>query len=195
MREGDDDAASEADPPARSGRKWSFTATLAIATSAIALAAGGIGLLFKIDPAAEPCIGGASANFVDGPVFPETRGEYGTVSDQSEYQGDSVGAEVRATVNVNNLRGQAIAIYYTLLGVGAGGAIDQVVGDVDQNGARTQIANSCTWRGGFDVFVEPPSGLKPRKRYRIVLELFQCPRQQKTGANRLALFETPEFHG
>lgn len=196
MSESDDAPASEADPPARSRRKWSLTATLAIATSAVALAAGGIGLLFKVDPAAEPCIGGASADFVDGPVFPETRGEYGVVSDQQgAYQGDSLGAEVRATVDVNNLRGHAIAINSTLLGVGAGGAIDRVVGDVDENGTRTQVASSCTWRGGFDVFVEPPSGLSSRKKYRIVLELFQGQRQPKTGANRLALYETPVFRG
>jgi len=196
VSEGDDAPAAEGRPPSREGRKWSVTATIAIATSVIALAAGGVGLLFKVDPAAEPCIGGPSASFVDGPVFPETRGEYGKVSQQREaYKGPSLGAEVRATVDVNNLRGHLIEIDDTLLGVGAGGAIDRVVGDIQEFGARTEVASSCSWRGGFDVFVEPTSGLSPRKKYRIVLELYQGLRQPKTGANRLALFETPEFRG
>jgi hypothetical protein len=203
VSEGEDAPASESNPPSGRGRKWSLTATLAIAASLIAVAAGGIGLLFKVDPAAEPCIGGASASFVDAPVFPETRQEYGTLSHQkAAYHGDPglVGAEVRATVDVDNLRGHAIALNYTLLGVGAGGAIDRVVGGIDEVAARTQVASSCTWRGGFDVFVEPSPtsqelSLDPRKRYRIVLELFQGPRQNQTGANRLALFETPEFRG
>lgn len=204
MSDDADAPAGEEKQPAKGGRRWSFTTTLAVATSVIAVAAGGLGLLFKIDPAAEPCIGGASASFVDAPVFPQTRLEYGIVSHQrSQYRTapNLVGAEVRATVEVDNLRGHQVALYYTLLGTGAGGRIDSVVGDVDQTGARMQVADSCTWRGGFDVFVEPNAtatspnpSLDPKKTYRIVLELFQGARENN-GGNRLALFETPLFRG
>lgn len=191
----------EAKAPPEGGRKWSLTTILAVATSAIALAAGGVGLLFKIDPAAEPCIGGASGSFVDVPVFPESRGEYGYVASQAGYKGPSLGAEVRATTEVDNLRGNQVALYYTLLKAGVRGGADRVVSGADEFLARTQVVSSCTWRGGFDVFVEPtnqttgvPIGLDPQKSYRIVLELFQGQRQPD-GGNRLALFETPAFRG
>jgi hypothetical protein len=102
---------------------------------------------------------------------------------------------------VDNLRGHEVALYNTLLGAGAGGKIDSIVGDVDQMAARTQVASSCTWHGGFDVFVEPQQSatspnptLDPRKTYRGVLELFRGPRENN-GGNRLALFETPLFRG
>jgi hypothetical protein len=191
----------EAKAPPKGARRWSLTTILAVATSAIALAAGGLGLLFKIDPAAEPCIGGASGSFVDVPVFPESRGEYGYVASQTGFKGPSLGAEVRATTEVDNLRGHQVALYYTLLKAGVRGGADRVVSGADEFLARAQVVSSCAWRGGFDVFVEPTNqttgvaiGLDPKKSYRIVLELFQGLRQPD-GGNRLALFETPPFRG
>jgi hypothetical protein len=199
-----DSPTGEAKNPAAGGSRWKLTTILAVATSAIAVAAGGVGLLFKIDPAAEPCIGGASASFIDAPVFPESRREYGTVSHQkSKYRRHPglVGAEVRATVEVDNLRGHPVVLYYTLLNAGTAGSADRVVTGVDELPTHSQVAGSCTWRGGFDVFAEPEAtladltpSLDPRKTYRIVLELYQGERDDN-GSNRLALFETPAFRG
>lgn len=198
--------AGEANAKGGGGRRWSVAAILAVATSAIAVAAGGVGLLFKLDPAAEPCIGGASAKFVDAPVFPESLREYKFISgDKTHFvtPAASLGADVRATIEADNLRGNQVVLYYTLLAAGSGGASDRVVSGADEYLARTQPVSSCTWRGGFDVFVQPkltqtnlnPTGLDPRKSYRIVLELFQGSKRSNDGGNRLALFETPVFRG
>ena len=204
MSDEPDSPSGEAKDPAAGERRWRLTPILAVATSVIAVAAGGVGLLFKIDPAAEPCIGGASASFIDAPVFPESRQEYGIVSHhKSAYSAhpNLVGAEVRATVEVDNLRGNDVVLYYTLLNAGTGGSADRVVTGVDELPTRTQVASSCSWRGGFDVFAEPAAtlahptpSLDPRKTYRIVLELYQGERDDN-GSNRLALFETPAFRG
>ncbi|HKD94754.1 MAG TPA: hypothetical protein VKB43_08625 [Gaiellaceae bacterium] len=202
MSEEPESSASAAKPAAKEGRKWSLTATLAIAGSVVAVAAGGVGLLFKVDPAAEPCLGGASARFIDAPVFPVSRTEYHDVSGLPGYgqYPSRVGAEVRSTVEVDNLRGKEIYLYYTLLDAGARGAADRVVTGNDEFETIGQVATSCTWRGGFDTFAEPetralvPISLDPRKSYRIVLELFEGEREG-FGGNRLALFETPVFRG
>jgi hypothetical protein len=202
---------SDADAPAgeaktpQGGGSWSITRILAVATSVVAVAAGAVSLLFKVDPAAEPCLGGANASFVDAPVFPESRQEYGYVSNQEGLyvaHPGALGAEVRATVEVENLRGNPVALYYTLLTAGTGGTADRVVSGADELPTRTQTVSSCSWHGGFDIFVEPqataanprPTGLDPRKTYRIVLELFEGERAAD-GSNRLALFETPVFRG
>ena len=188
------------------GRSW--TRILTVAGTLVTVAAGGVGLLFKLEPSFEPCVGGSAARFVDVPVFPESRAEYGYVSGQANAYSDrpnQLGAEVRATVEIDNLRGSQLELYYTLLSAGDNGAADQVVPGADQIPTRTQTADACTWTGGFDVFVEPkpttlggqvvlPTGLDPKKGYRIVLELFRGQREPD-GANRLALFESPVFRG
>jgi len=48
--------------------------------------------------------------------------------------------------------------------------------------------DSCSETGGKDLFVPIPD---PRKRYRVVLELYR----ERTFRDRLALEETPIFSG
>jgi hypothetical protein len=173
-----------------------LTRILAIAGALITVGAGAVGLLFKLHPSFEPCIGGAGATFIDAPVFPETVRERGYVAGVKYVRGlDELGAEVRITVRADNLRGSQLQMYYTLLTAGARGATDEVVSGADEIPAESKTSDTCSWTGGWDVWVLPlPTGLEKNKRYRIVLELFRGQRQAD-GGNRLALLETPVFQG
>ena len=158
----------------------------------ITIAGGGLTLLFHVRPGLQPCIGGASATFTGAPVFPRMRyREYllheGTPKQEIARQPDIGGAEIRFSYRVNNLKGAVMPLVYTLVTVSHGEAtgIDPAQ---DRAPARLVNPDTCTETGGKDLFVSIPD---PKQHYRVVLELYR----NRDELDRLALFETPTFHG
>jgi hypothetical protein len=158
----------------------------------VTIAGGGLTLLFHLEPQLEPCIGGASATFTGAPVFPGT-----SFRDHLFHEGESkediarqpnlIGAEVRFSFRVNNLKGAHLPLVWSLV-TSAGGEVTGIVPGEDRAGALVVNPDTCTETGGKDLFVAIP---ERTKHYRVVLELYRNPDR----TDRLALFETPTFRG
>lgn len=158
----------------------------------ITIAGGGLTLLFHVRPALQPCIGGASATFTGAPVFPrmpyrEHLFHEGTSKELISKEPNIIGAEIRFSYRVSNLKGAELPLVWTLVTV-AHGEVTGIVLSQDRALARLVTPNTCTETGGKDLFVFIPD---PKKQYRVVLELYR----NKARNDRLALFETPTFHG
>ena len=159
----------------------------------ITIAGGGVTLLFHLRPNLQPCIGAAVADFTGAQVFPRTHfHDYlfreGYSQQEIESQPNSLGAEVRLSFRLNNLKNDELYLYRSLVTVDADGEVAGVVPEEDRKLDTSIKAETCATTGGRDVFVE----IRDRtKRYRVVLELFRS----QDLSDRLALFETPTFHG
>ena len=160
----------------------------------ITIAGGGLTLLFHVRPDLQPCIGGASATFTGAPVFPnmslaEHLYSEGASKQEIAHEPNLVGAEVRFTYRVNNLKGTDLPLVWSLVTV-RGGEVTGVASGEDRKPALTVTPDTCTETGGKDLFVPIPD---PRKQYRVVLELYRSRNAEQI--DRLALFETPTFQG
>jgi hypothetical protein len=165
---------------------------LGAAVALVTLVGGGLGLLFQLRPDLQPCVGGASAEFTGAPVFPQPLHDY--LFSQNESREDIArqpnldGVEVRFSYRVENLKDAHLQLYSSLVSVGRGGEVSGVVSDENRQLQRRIHPSTCKTSGGKDVWVPIP---EHGKRYRLVLELYRG----ATFEDRVALFETPTFHG
>ena len=167
--------------------------TLALVATAIAIATGGVTLLFHLRPELQPCLGGATASFTGAPVFPQVRFRdhlirEGTPREEVLKQPDILGAEVRFSYQVENLRGAKLPLVWSLVTVRKDGIVTGVIPGEDRALALLVQPDRCSESGGKDLFVPIPAR---GERYRVVLELYR----DVARADRLALFETATFQG
>jgi hypothetical protein len=170
-----------------------LTKTLAVVATAIAIATGGVTLLFHVRPELQPCLGGARASFTGAPVFPQVRFRdhlirEGARREEALKQPNLLGAEVRFSYHIENLRGAKLPLVWSLVTVRRDGIVTGVVPGEDRALALLVQPDRCGESGGKDLFVPIPAR---GERYRVVLELYR----DVARADRLALFETATFQG
>jgi hypothetical protein len=170
------------------------TRALTVAGVTISVVAGGLGLLFTLQPDLKPCLGDSDAEFIAAPVFPQTsRKAYlrrtGASNAELADEVEQRGAEIRFSYHTDGLRNRDLSITSTLLTIERDGTLGRVVNGHDRTLQVQFKPGSCSETGGNDVFVEIPEGA--RRRYQIVLELF---RDDKL-ADRVALTRTAVFRG
>jgi len=165
---------------------------LGAAVALVTLVGGGVTLLFQLRPGLQPCIGGASAEFTGAPVFPQRLHAFlfsqNTAKQAIGRQPDLDGVEVRFTYRAQNLKGAHLQLYSSLVTIGSHGDVSGVVPEENRVLQLPINPDTCTQTGGKDAFVPIP---EHGKRYRLVLELYRG----STFDDRIALFETPTFHG
>jgi hypothetical protein len=159
----------------------------------VSVLVGGSSLLLSLRPGLRPCLGGTNASFTGAPVFPHVgfrdhQIRVGESRQDAAKEPNLLGAEVRFSYRASDLRGAELPLTWSLVTVEKDGALGAVVPGEDRALAMTVKPDACTENGGKDLWVLIPDS---RKRYRIVLELYQS----TTRDNRLALMETPIFHG
>lgn len=159
----------------------------------IPLVVATLGLVFTVRPSLKPCVGASGAEFTGAPVFPHVHYRdhlYHTGATQAEIreEPDLVGAEVRYTYKVDDLRGAKLPIRWTLVSVEKDGTLGAVDRTQDRARARVVTPDSCSVTGGQDLFVQIPDR---KKRYRVVLEIYRS----GDFEDRIALEETPIFSG
>lgn len=159
----------------------------------VSVLVGGSSLLLSLRPGLRPCLGGSTASFTGAPVFPHVlfrdhQIRMGVPREDAAKEPNLLGAEVRFSYRASDLRGAELPLTWSLVTVEKDGTLGAVVAGEDRALAMTVKPNACTENGGKDLWVLVPS---PRKRYRIVLELYQSTSRD----NRLALMETSIFHG
>jgi hypothetical protein len=159
----------------------------------VSVVVGCSSLLLSLRPGLRPCLGGSTASFTGAPVFPHVRFwdhqiRSGVPRQDVVGEPNLLGAEVRFSYRASDLRGTELPLTWSLVTVEKDGALGAVVQGQDRALAMTVKPDACTENGGKDLWVLIPD---PRKRYRIVLELYGS----STRDNRLALFETSIFHG
>ena len=150
-------------------------------------------LAYRVRPSLKPCLGASSAEFTGTPVFPHVHFRdhlFRTGKSRAEVlsEPDIVGAEVRFSYKVDDLRGEKLPIRWTLVSVEKDGTIGAVDRSQDRAIAKLVTPDACSETGGQDLFVQIPD---PKKRYRVVLELYRS----RNLEERLALAETPVFSG
>jgi hypothetical protein len=159
----------------------------------IGLIAGAVGLVFTLAPGLKPCLGDTSAKFTGAPVFPHVRFRdhlirTGAKREEAAKEPNLLGAEVRFSYATSGLRGAELTVTWSLITIERDGTLGPVVPGQDRALAMTVNPDACSESGGKDLFVQIPD---PRKRYRVVLELYR-----KTSLDdRLALMETGAFRG
>jgi len=165
---------------------------LGVAVALVTLVGGGVTLLFQLRPGLQPCIGGANAEFTGAPVFPQSLHEFLFSEDKTKLeisrQPDLDGAEVRFTYRAENLKDARLRLYSSLVTIGGRGEVSGVVPEENRVLQLPIRPDTCTQSGGKSVFVPIP---EHGKRYRLVLELYRG----STFDDRVALYETPTFHG
>jgi hypothetical protein len=159
----------------------------------IPLVVATVGLVFTLRPSLKPCVGASNAAFTGTPVFPHVHFRdhlFRTGASRAEILGerDTVGAEVRYSFKVHDLRGAELPIRWTLVSIEKDGTLGAVDRTQDRALARLVTPDACSETGGQDLFVQIPDR---RKRYRVVLELYRS----RDLEDRLALAETPIFSG
>jgi hypothetical protein len=153
---------------------------------------GGVaGLLFTLRPSLRPCLGSSDAAFTGAPVFPHGRFRdhlvrQGVAREQAAKEPNILGAEVRFSYRTNGFRGAQQPLTWSLVTIEPDGTLGAVVRGQDRALAMTVTPDSCSEGGGKDLFVPIDD---PRKRYRIVLELYRSPDLDE----RVALTETAVF--
>jgi hypothetical protein len=163
----------------------------------IAAAGGAIGILFELEPRLAPCLGGRDATFTGAPVFPNYPyrqyliDEGASRATAASYP-DVSGAEVRYSLQADDLRGQNLVLRVTLVGVAKDGTIASAdvnpLDDDDLAIKGTFVPSQCSEAGGGTIFVNVPA---KSGHYRVVLELFVG----KALDDRVALGQTSEFDG
>jgi hypothetical protein len=171
-----------------------LTRTLTVGGVIISVMAGGVSLLFTLQPDLKPCLGDSDAEFTAAPVFPQTSlHAFLRRSDLSNAELRDVveqrGAEIRFSYHTDGLRERELAVTSTLLTIEADGTLGRVVEGHDRKPQFQFEPGSCSETGGNDVFVEIPEGA--RRRYQIVLDLFR----DEQLADRIALTRTAVFRG
>ena len=161
----------------------------------VPLLVAGLGLVYTVRPSLKPCVGAEQAEFTGVPVFPHVRFHDHLVRTgvsreeiRSNKEPNIVGAEVRFSYKVDDLRGSKLPIRWTLVSVEKDGTLGAVDRTQDRAIARLVTPDACSETGGQDLFVQIPD---PRKRYRVVLEMYRG----RDLEDRLALAETPIFSG
>jgi hypothetical protein len=195
----DDNPESE---KAKRGRFRRLLRPMAILTAVgaiVAVAAGTIGLIFQFEPGWAPCIGGANVTFDEAAVYPGmTYVRYLRLVQQLSVPPALVkggayspvpGTVVLPTFNVTNLRDRTIAIFGSVVGVDASGAITKAVPLDFQRPFDEETLSSCSTTLGSSWFI--PS--LPHGRYRAVLEVYPVNHDGLSRGSRLALFETDSF--
>jgi hypothetical protein len=181
-------------PDADSGRGRA-TRLLTTISVVVGIVVAGVGLLFQLRPGLRPCLGDESAKFTGAPVFPSVRfREYvvrvsGLTQQEAQDEPNKVGAEVRFTYETNGFRGKDLPVTYSLVSVNRDGTLGSLVPGKERAPAFTVRPDSCSGSGGYDLFVDIPPA--PRRRYRVVLELYR----DAAHTTRLALVETATFSG
>ena len=173
----------------------SFGKLVAAATAAVTLIAAVVTLVFQVDPGIAPCLGGRNASFTGAPVFP--RYPYprflADLGQNPAGYPDIMGAEVRYSFEVDDLRRQTLVLYYTLVSIARDGTIASVdTNALDHNDlfrVQTIRPDQCSQGGGRTFFAHLPAGA--HGHYEIYLELYRGPGY----ADRIALGHTPVFDG
>ncbi len=156
--------------------------------------AAGLGIFFKVDPSAAPCLDGRDASFTGAPVFPHYAyrqfvQDIGS-TDTAGYSGPP-GAEVRYSYQVDDLKGQRLVLRATMVSVNRDGSIRSAdTSVIDNNDLLVEDAftpGQCSQAGGGTFFAHMP--INASGRYRIILELFIGMGLKR----RVALGQTPEF--
>jgi hypothetical protein len=159
----------------------------------VPLVVASLGLVYTLRPSLKPCVGASDAQFTGVPVFPHVRFRdhlFRSGASRSEIRTEPniLGAEVRFSYKTTDLRGATLPITWSLVSIEKDGTLGAVVRGQDRALAMLVTPDSCSETGGKDLFVPIPD---PRKRYRVVLELYR----ERTFRDRLALEETPIFSG
>ncbi|HEY7148845.1 MAG TPA: hypothetical protein VH420_05305 [Gaiellaceae bacterium] len=159
----------------------------------VPLLVASLGLVFTVRPSLKPCVGASDAEFTGTPVFPHVHFRdhlFRTGASRAEIRGepDTIGAEVRFSYKVDDLRGAKLPIRWTLVSVEKDGTLGAVDRSQDRSLARVVTPDACSETGGQDLFVQIPDR---RKRYRVVLEMYRG----RDLEDRLALAQTPIFSG
>jgi hypothetical protein len=161
----------------------------------IGILVGAGGLLFTLRPGLKPCLGDERAEFTGAPVFPAVRfREYvvrvqGLTQQEAADEPDKQGAEVRFSYATSGFRGEDLPVTYSLVSVTRDGTLGALIPGYERAQAFTVRPDSCSGSGGYDLYVDVPQS--PRRRYRVVLELYR----DTSLDNRLALVETATFSG
>jgi hypothetical protein len=164
-----------------------------VAGVAVSVAAAAVGLLFTVKPNLKPCLSGTNAAFTGAPIFPHVHFREhlirsGTAREQAAQELNLLGAEVRFSYRLDGLRGHQLTITWSLVRVEHDGTLGPVDPTQDRAIAETFVPDECSTLRGKDLFVQIP---QPRRRYRIVLELYG----DSDLRDRLALTETATFRG
>lgn len=152
-----------------------------------------ISVVFTLMPTLKPCLGDDRASFTGAPVFPrvnfrEHLVRTGVRREKAAQEPNLLGAEVRFSYQINDLRGQRLPVTSTLVAIERDGTLGPVVYGQDRAPATIIEPHDCSESGGTDLFVRIPN---PRTRYRIVLELYRDERMN----DRLDLTQTAVFRG
>jgi len=159
----------------------------------VPLIVASLGLVYTLRPSLKPCVGAEGATFTGVPVFPRVLFRdhlfrSGATRAEILQEPNIRGAEVRFSYRTDDLRGKRLPITWSLVSIERDGTLGAVVRGQDRALALLVTPDSCSETGGKDLFVPIPN---PRKRYRVVLELYR----DEQLRDRLALDETPIFRG
>jgi hypothetical protein len=159
----------------------------------VPVAVAGLGLVYTVRPGLKPCVGASAGQFTGVPVFPHVRFHdhlirTGVSREEIRNEPNIVGAEVRFSYKVDDLRGAKLPIRWTLVSVAKDGTLGAVDRTQDRAIAKLVTPDACSETGGQDLFVQIPDR---RKRYRVVFEMYRG----RDLEDRLALAETPIFSG
>lgn len=191
--DGGDSSGGDASEDDGGGGGW-LRRTLVTLSVGLGVVAAGLGIFFKVDPAAAPCLGGRDASFTGAPVFPhypyrQFLRDIGTAN--TAGYASPLGAEVRYSYQVDDLRGQPLVLRATLVSVNRDGSIRSAdTSPIDNDDLFVEDSftpDQCSQAGGGTFFAHMP--INPRGRYRIILELFIGMRLE----HRVALGQTPDF--
>jgi hypothetical protein len=180
-------------PRRRRDRLGPLGTGIGAAAAVVAILTGVVGVLFEVDPRLAPCLNGADAAFSGAPVFPDTSyvryaKDHG-LRDPELYKSYGSGVEVRYSLHTDDLRGQTLVLYTTVVRVSRDGTVARVVSGEDLVKVLSDTPSYCSQDEGTAILVQTPH--QRGARYRVILELYQG-----TGYDeRLAEFETEEFDG
>ena len=163
------------------------------AAAVVAIVTGVVGVLFEVDPRLAPCLNGADAAFTAAPVFPDTSYvQYATdhgLPDPKRYEAYGSGVEVRYSLHTDDLRGQTLKLYTTVVQVNRDGTVANVIPGEDLQPVLSDTPTYCSQDEGTAILVQTPTNRGAR--YRVILELFQGNGYDE----RLAETETEVFDG
>src|SRR4051794_1107309 len=127
----------------------------------VPLTVASLGLVFTLRPSLKPCVGATNAEFTGVPVIPHVRFRdhlYRSGATPAELRGEPniLGAEVRFTYKVDDLRGASLPIFWTLVSIEKDGTLGAVVRGQDRRRAMLVTPDACSDTGGKDLFVPVP---------------------------------------
>jgi hypothetical protein len=220
---GQDDTAQDASQvPSDKKRRdltWLLTTlgkVLGVVVTLVTLLGASAALLFRLDPSAEPCVGGAGATFSSIQVAPNyslrqyisdlTRGRV-----PNSIPHGVIGAELRYNYSTSNLSGNGIRLYSTLQEILPNGDVMAPPGPAPspetpspynlqgQYGVPGEpppvvTPNACSQdSSGLDWILVPPSRRGHPQRYRVVLEFYRGKADvftDRVGMGQSAIFDS-----